>query len=135
MRRHRRSPASRPCEACGEATSNGKPYCIDHIDRLPEFGAVQGRIAAREAEISTIQRCGARAVDVSGECAREVLSILKDGAMTLKCFRHSLDMPQRVVDALLRALEKAGRLRKLEVEIRGRTEEVVALGDRLAEAS
>lgn len=131
----KRSVAS-PCKVCRGPTSDGKPFCIDHIDRLPQSTAVQAKILAREEELRAIRRHGAKAVDIAGECAREAVAVLKAGPLTIKRFVTAIDMPAGVAEALIAALESAGRVRRIDLTVKGKTQKALALpGEGLAEAS
>ena len=38
------------CAECGKTTANGKPYCSDHIDRLPYVAALLARLGTEYAD-------------------------------------------------------------------------------------
>lgn len=72
----RKKPTHCDQAGCSQATREGKPYCSDHVEELPYVLQVQARIEAREAELAAVSKRGARAVDVHGIVAREVLCSL-----------------------------------------------------------
>jgi len=127
---------SSPCQVCKEPTSDGKPYCIKHIEQLPQSLAVQSKIEARDEELRVIAARGARAVDLEGVCAREVLAVLAQGPQTVKKLTVALDMPPAVRDALVSALSRAGKIKTIESVVKGKIVKSFSLaGDGLAEAS
>lgn len=72
----RKKPTHCDHKGCKHATREGKPYCSEHVEQLDYVREVQGRIEAREVELVAVAKRGAKAVDVHGIVAREVLCSL-----------------------------------------------------------
>lgn len=132
----RKKTISSPCQACGQPASDRKPFCIDHLDKLPQPVAVQVKIRERDDELRRIARRGWKAVDVDGLCAREVVALLTQGAQTMRRLKVMLELGDDVTEALVTALAEAGVVQRIKLTVKGATEPAVALtpGHNLAEA-
>ncbi|MBI3724771.1 hypothetical protein HY251_12575 [bacterium] len=79
---------------CGHATTERKPYCIGHLDRLPYVRDLQAQLAEREAEeVAATTRKGWKAVDTFGSRAKEIVDQLAvKGAQTPKRLAITVEM-------------------------------------------
>jgi DNA-binding transcriptional regulator YiaG/DNA-binding PadR family transcriptional regulator len=128
LRSRSRVPAREPCSVagCSVATTFGKPYCEEHIDRIAYVREARGRIEARGAEIDLAERGRCPA---SGCLTRDVLvSLSLLGARTPKRIAIDVEIPSGAASSCLKTLEKAGLLQVLTVgSRRGTPRKVVML--------
>jgi hypothetical protein len=125
-------PAREACHVpgCGHPTTERKPYCIDHIDRLPYVKELQAQLAHRDAEeVAATSRRGWRAVDPTGSRAREIIDQLAvKGAQTPKRLAITVEIQPNSLESYLGALERAGLVRTLTLgSRRGTPRRVVTL--------
>src|SRR4051794_13760763 len=88
-RRERNAVPSRAvcgADGCGRPTTERKPFCIEHLDRLPYVEELQAQLLKREQEEQAASGKQAwRAVDPEGSRAREIIDQLAvRGAQTPK---------------------------------------------------
>lgn len=98
-----------PCdiEGCENTTREGKPFCPDHIDHLPEVSRIKQRLAAVEDEITLVKRYGAHAVDVDGFTAHEILHYLDQyGGRTIARMARDFGMEAEVMGYYVRKLKR-----------------------------
>ena len=139
-RRRTRSAGRRPAPArevcrvqgCGHVTTERKPYCIDHLDRLPYVRELQAQLSSRDAEeVAAASRKGWRAVDPDGSRAREIIDQLAvKGAQTPKRLAITVELRPNSLENYLSALERAGLVKTLTLgSRRGTPRRVVTLTD------
>ena len=139
-RRRTRSAGRRPAPArevcrvqgCGHVTTERKPYCIDHLDRLPYVRELQAQLSSRDAEeVAAASRKGWRAVDPDGSRAREIIDQLAvKGAQTPKRLAITVELRPGSLENYLGALEKAGYIKTLTLgSRRGTPRRVVTITD------
>lgn len=117
-------------EGCKRATREGKPYCSEHVGRLPYVQALVEQIAEKEAEEAQVAKRGVRAVDPYGLTAREVLLTLwVNGERTVARLSRELNIDFETVKLYVRCLERNGFV---NVEPTRRGAGVVSLADRIA---
>lgn len=109
-------------QGCERHTTNGKPYCLDHLDQLPSVQAVRATLARVEAEDTAAAR---------GEASVDAVRA-QDVVVRLRCFgacsparlaidvemAHALTERERrrndlALEGYLDALERAGLVRRL----------------------
>lgn len=96
-------------EGCSRATREGKPYCSEHVDRLPYVQTLMDRIADKEAEEDRVAKRGIRAVEISGLTAREILLALwVNGERTVARLSRELNLEFETVKVYVRALQRRG---------------------------
>ena len=137
QRRGRRSarlpvPAREFCrvQGCGHPTTERKPYCIEHLDRLPYVKELQEQLARRDAEeTAATGRKGWKSVDPVGSRAREIIDQLAvKGAQTPKRLAITVEIRPSSLEGYLGALERAGLVRTLTLgSRRGTPRKVVIL--------
>lgn len=93
---------------CMAATTGRKPYCFDHVRRMPYLAHVAGEVARREEEAAHVARGGD--VDVRGLRAQELEWFLLEGPLGLQPLMRLSELPRRVLCRYLRALERAGTI-------------------------
>lgn len=125
-------PAREAChvDGCGRPTTERKPYCIEHIDRLPYVQELQAQLAHRDAEeVAASSRRGWRAVDTDGSRAREIIDQLAvRGAQTPKRLAITVEIRPNSLENYLGALERAGLVKTLTLgSRRGTPRRVVTL--------
>jgi hypothetical protein len=119
-RRRRDADKDEGCFVCHEATSDGKPVCIEHLDQIPEIVAIKGKISMIDAERERLAK-GKRGVARDSVLVREVLGMLKAKPMSIEKIAQDLDLHEEssraIVDALVRRgivrLERTGRGRMI----------------------
>jgi hypothetical protein len=90
---------------CAGATSEGKPYCLEHLSLLPYVG----RLARREREAREAAGRGRNRIDPRGVVAREILEELEvHGDVTPRRLAQGVALDRRVLGRFLVALERAG---------------------------
>lgn len=117
---------------CGRPTTERKPYCIEHLDRLPYVQDLQAELQMREAEeLAAAGRKGWRAVEIDGSRAREIIDQLAvRGAQTPKRLAITVEIKPSSLENYLAALERAGLVHTLTLgSRRGTPRKVVTLTD------
>ena len=105
---------SRRCEfpGCGDSTRLGKGYCTEHVSQQPYVRSLLARLEHRAAEVRSVRRRGARAVDVHGEVAQELIAALDaSGRQSLGRLSRELGLSAQVLQSYVHALRDAGFLR------------------------
>lgn len=127
----RRPSGRRLCRApqCRRRTTERKPYCIDHLDRLPYVRWLRRELAERAAEASAAARPGGSwAVREDGSCARDIVAELARGARTVERLARAADLSVRALQGYVAALERMGVVRVLKLgSLRSEIREVVVL--------
>lgn len=105
--------APRYCEACGQSTREGKPYCVAHLFRNWYARELRDRILANELEAAMVKAEGSRFVDVKGDNACDVLAELFEapqsvGELRMRLKERDPRKPGIESDAYLEALAAAG---------------------------
>jgi len=81
-RRRRPQPRNKhpldPCSVvgCKNTPSERKPYCIDHLDRLPLTSQLMQEVARRDAEVKRAAAGEWQHIDTNGSVAEEILDLL-----------------------------------------------------------
>lgn len=127
-------PARELCrvQGCGHSTTERKPYCIDHLDRLPYVQELREALVHRDSEeAAAASRKGWRAVDPTGSRAREIIDQLAvKGAQTPKRLAITVEIRPTSLENYLSALERAGLVKTLTLgSRRGTPRKVVTLTD------
>ena len=67
-----------PClfAGCGNTPTGRKPYCIEHLDRIPGAADLMREVGRREGEIARAALGQWRHIDTSGSVAEEILDLL-----------------------------------------------------------
>lgn len=88
---------------CGKLTRDAKPYCTDHVFRMPEVQRILEDLRTVEHE-----RSGGR-VDLDGIATRDVLLELElHGERTIERIAKVLCEPVRYIERIAYRLERAG---------------------------
>lgn len=99
-------------ESCPLVTSDKKPFCADHLDRLGHADQLRREIAARDKEQKEVLHAGQQGwmkVDVNGSTARDILSSLRaNGPQDYKSLARLVSIGQNLVRPYVAALKKAG---------------------------
>lgn len=116
---------------CGRKTAEGKPFCIEHLDKLPYVRTLRRELAARAAEERVAATPnGSWAVSVHGARAKEIVQELARGARTTERLALTTELTPAALAGYLEALERAGLVRVLTLgSIRGALRQVVVLAD------
>lgn len=110
-----------PCEACGQPTREGKPYCPEHVDRQPYVAELLAELASQEEELAMVAMRGADAVDPSGLTARELLQLVRlHGPRTVQRLGRELNIKPVLISCYVRALAQVGMV-ELGLSKRGKT--------------
>jgi len=96
-----------PCEIlnCPGKTVGNKPYCLDHVHLMPYAASIQEREAEREAEIG--EKAGPA---IDGFIAQDLLGAIKLNQSSIPALARDLRVPLKVVERLVKKLEKAGKV-------------------------
>jgi hypothetical protein len=119
--KRRRESQRGECQAkgCLQTTTANKPYCLDHLDELPYVRQLMAEIARREASGGDLDPKGPEADEL-------LLQLSVHGAMTLPRLGREIEIPPERLLRLVRVLEKAGRVRVIELrDERGKRRRVV----------
>lgn len=73
-----RRPPSDPCRipGCTQKTTEGKPFCYDHLHYNRHAAEVLAEIKRREEELERAAKRGKQAVDLDGTRAQDILTAL-----------------------------------------------------------
>ena len=96
---------------CDMRTREAKPYCPEHVEQHEYVQQLLERLEAREKELSRVRRRGARAVELDGIAAREVLSYLRcHGPRTVRRIARDLNLELCLARAFVEGLKRQGAL-------------------------
>ncbi len=104
------------CEepGCPGIPSHGKPYCADHLVRLPYVSRLMTRAEQRAREVDRVRSSHnpqAEVVDPSGPMANDLVTQLQvGGPRTADELASDLHVERFVLRVYLDALEGAGRV-------------------------
>lgn len=102
-------------ENCGGTTTNGKPYCLEHMDLIKRADAIMEEVDARRREIESVLAAGPegwRRVNVDGSIAREIVEVVNlFGAQTVPRLTKIVQLKRDIVAPYVKALVANGRLR------------------------
>lgn len=101
------------CTVCGGETSGRKPFCVDHLARLPYVQDLLDQIAEMEGEIERVRQEGKDGADPRGLFAYELMIKLtsdKMGSSTVKKIAREMRMRWSIVGAFFLALEGLERV-------------------------
>lgn len=94
---------------CTESGAGGKPVCLQHLGRMRYARRLELELAAREYELARVLQVGARAVDVRGTRALELLDLLETHvAHTAGALAIRMDVPTLALERYAEALQRAG---------------------------
>lgn len=119
--RRRRTPSGlSSCSVfgCTVHATNGKPFCIEHLDRLPYAASVSAAATQREREVEDAARGIAPADAAVAQDVHEWLlehPLAPPGDMA-----HAIGVSLAVAERFLEALERAGRVERVELPDRNR---------------
>jgi hypothetical protein len=108
---------TRHCEefGCKKATTGRKPFCVEHVERLPYVQELQDRILDRQDEWEQVRSRGARAVDPSGLTALEIHQYVRvHGPCTIKRLAKDLSLSRSLLESYVRVLSSRRLLRVTE---------------------
>ncbi len=105
-------------DGCANTTTGRKPYCIDHIDRLPYVRQLTDELARRD---SPALRGSAYAAEVLDQLEQQ-------GRATVGRLAREVGVPLKRLEPCIATLVKAGILRSFTLNARnGRTLRIVEL--------
>lgn len=94
---------------CSHTTREGKPYCPDHVGQHPYVQEILSALEERRAEDDKVRARGARAVNLKGLTAKEILLHLTlHGSRTIERLSRELQIDNEVLLGYVRALVKRG---------------------------
>lgn len=102
---------AKPCalSGCGNKTRESKPYCPEHVEHHPYVSELVARLTTRERELQRVARRGARAVDLDGLMAEEIMLQLElYGSRTAERLCRDLQQELPVIQAYFQALARHG---------------------------
>jgi DNA-binding transcriptional ArsR family regulator len=104
---------SHPCgvEDCPEFTSEKKPFCAIHLDRIDRADSLKREIEARKEEQEAVAQAGQQGwmkVDAGGSTARDILSALAEGPQDMRSLARLASISQAIIRSYVAALKKAG---------------------------
>ena len=92
---------------CGEATSEKKQYCLDHIEYSPDIQSLMETMELREEEIKKIVKKGIKAVKPDSRLIEEVLGFLGTmGPESVAKISRMIGIPEKVVEPICKFLVK-----------------------------
>jgi hypothetical protein len=93
-------------------TSGGKPYCAQHLERLPYARAVVEQVQERERELRRVEELGPATSELSEVVVGEMLEYLtSEGPRTLPRLACDLRVSVSIVEAYVGAMVRQGRVR------------------------
>jgi hypothetical protein len=110
------------CEekGCRRSTRNGKPFCSDHVEKLPYATNLVDQLKAQEVEIEEVRVRGSRVVDVEGLTSQEILSWLRaHGARTVPRLAREIQVDVNILGFYVTALAESGLVQLVKTERRG----------------
>lgn len=113
---------------CKQITSDRKPYCIEHIDRLGYVKSVSIAISEKIQEMHYAKKHSKR-IDVSGIASQEILEMLRyKGILNIKKLSSLVEIEFKALENYLAKLEKAGLVTISCIgTLRGGTRRIVSL--------
>lgn len=130
--RSRRFREKEPCGAtgCHEDTTEGKPYCSNHIDHLDYVKGIQKKLQEFDADLADASR-SRPVIRLSSPWVKEILLQLAiRGAQTLPRLCLMVDLPEVPMENFAKALDKAGLVKYvLAGSRRGTTRKIVHITD------
>lgn len=106
-----RERATCEAEGCRARTRERKPYCSEHLDLSPYVAQLEAELEEQRQEQAEVRRRGARAVQVDGPTAREVLrALLLEEERTSRRLAIEVGVEPELVEAYARVLRRAGYL-------------------------
>lgn len=88
---------------CGTGTRDGKPFCIDHIERMPYARLLMAIVERRDTHIDSINQ-GAR-ITLDARITAEILAVISTaGSISPQRIAHVCGFPYKVVDVYVAAL-------------------------------
>jgi hypothetical protein len=120
-------------DGCSDWTREGKPYCTDHVTHHPYVQSLMAELERRESEEQAVAKRGARAVDIEGTAAQELVQHLRvHGKRTVRRLARELNRDLEIQAHYVEALRRRGLVRTTRTR-RGAT--VVTLGGKSREAA
>jgi hypothetical protein len=99
-------------DGCRRTTNDRKPFCLDHIDRMPYARQIASEIEARDREALAVGLGPCDHVDLAGSRAREIVDVLRcHRALSLERLAELVCLDHETFTAYARALERAGLVR------------------------
>lgn len=93
-----------------EPTTGRKPYCFDHVRRMPYMERVASQVEQRQREADHVARGGH--VDLGGLRAREIGWLVLEGPLGFRSLMNLTELKAFVLRRYLRALERAGTIKR-----------------------
>ncbi|MGE0711951.1 MAG: hypothetical protein AB7N76_03305 [Planctomycetota bacterium] len=94
---------------CRRSTRHRKPYCPDHVERLPYVQEVLAALEGKEREQAEVAILGPRAVDPDGITAGEILNELAiHGPRSVARLAKDLALSRRLAEHYVEALRREG---------------------------
>jgi hypothetical protein len=95
---------------CSQPTREGKPYCPEHVENMPEAAEVIAELARRKEEISNVNgEDGLAHVRLNGSIVSDLLGQLRaHGDRTLKRLMRDCKLPENAALNYAQALKGAG---------------------------
>ncbi len=91
---------------CAKRPSEQKPYCSDHLDELPYVKELLTSHDHIDDEHARVKKQGARAVDVNGHTACEILRFLThDGDRSVAKLARDMGLEESLIKHYLRKLQ------------------------------
>jgi len=110
----RRIPSHLKCELCDKETTSSKPYCIDHLDKLPEVANIKKAMNNFMQEQQKIAEKGKKAITRKGLLITDIIRELKLGSRTFERLAMDVDLPKTVLAHCIEWLEE-NNLIKIEI--------------------
>lgn len=107
-------PTPRHCEVsgCGKSTREGKAFCTDHVELHPYVRALLEQLEQRAAEDDAVRARGARAANLDGITAQEILQHLAvHGPRTEERLCRELNLEAKTLKGYVLALRREKRVR------------------------
>lgn len=93
---------------CDRATTGRKPYCEDHVHRMPYRAQVASEVAEREREAHEVAAGGE--VDPDGLRATEIVWLVSEAPLDLRSLTIMTELRRSVLKRYLAALRAAGKV-------------------------
>lgn len=104
---------ARHCDlkGCDKATREGKPFCVDHVERHDYVGRLLAEMRRREEDDALVMRKGSKAVKWESLTAQEILNHLRVyGSRTLRRICRELTLEPKLAEAYMIALVSCGAI-------------------------